>query len=1759
MKNTSILRSCWGRLLALGLLAAGCDSLAAQTINSVTLPGTSQYIYDGDETDSDALSNRHLVSASTNVTLPAGGSYRILFDILNPGSVSMGSVVASIGSYTPGVALNVTGSVNPSSRLVPHTDHRMQARLQQLSGTNWITLATSTSAPRQYWHFTNTTNVDSPVNVIATADSASYGKKHIVETMNGGRTIQVPAGYTIRRYDAYASAAVTSPVSVRFSYELRDDLNVLVHSGTQDVSVSCPSHSTASPGGLPISVASETTGNLVLQIDPPVQLASASRLYWVTTSIAHIESGSTYTQENTLTLPNQRMLHFSGVLNFGSIQTIFASIGNTPAPGTLAVPYVTTGIAVDAGFGSLAAGYTFGGGASVAVRLHDDGHAELVSGSYTVTGPIPDTDSLGSVTFQRGPITLNSVGATAAITATLPAGVGYSSSATSPWLESDLTFGSPSLTQNLDPVPAILTSAGPFYVTEETKPIRIAASGIEWQTGLGRFDLVVTGVTSVRKPLLDILNGTTVNSAAMKKKRSNDHWWNGVSGSPSSVSITATADRGGRMSGVIGLGAGSSFTTHLPYDVTLNAQTASTVTVSADQIAGSSKLAGVQPTTIRYEQTCPEADACAGGSFTTTQALSFANNELTITPDGGLHAVANITSGGLIGWGYVDTLSRPSQNVDTPFSLGNFYACGHFMRGDLNNLSLPEAPLVTSLQGRMPGALATTEMPGSPAYDAGLADYPGLNLRATGGQQGRSYLCGNPASFGPYDLKTRSKYYTRYSGVTGIHDAVNGTFPSTATLFGYNFTFSNYGLSFLSNDNVISRTSGAIVVPAPSNFQQQLEKISFTCRGSVKEAKVPTVDGLKELDYWNTDFKSLSIRFLADAACNPADARLVIGMETSAAHVQEPLYGKVGFQPNGQIIRPSDNYANITSEFSLPGTFTLDGPTGETYPISAVRGAYLNHAAANPAGPGFWNIATTIDVPFFEDLKAHLHLVGDKDSIAPVYMMGGWPRKDSGSTNYGWAAGAGNAQNYFTDSEFDAPHAGSPTGIGVDTYRNVSETGAPNDESYLCRAQQSWLDTITFDYPLDWSSSGRYFFGHKVHRNDLYVVNIQHQVDWLTAENAKMSFGAKYDGLPQIHFSNLFNKKAEEALKDANSFVDATSQQAFDELVGGVDKLADLLQDKVDDVVDEVLDQGVNQFFDQFCQDLQNALNGVGANNCQQVIDQYIRNNQLVTALNQLAKGVNQAGGIVKSIDQRLLAADQAIARITGQLADGTGVGDSMLGDLDQSGQVISDFVLNLINSHLGNVANNVGVNSIKDAIQKLVNQAKPQLGALVNQLKDIQQRIKQVRDQLNQNGGIVQQIQQIVANAVSQITGVCDSVADALEDYVCTFLQQDIPNFIAMKDKLRDKLMQKLKDYLYATQFIADIQKAVKDKAYEIKAAFDEAVDSVFAQVRHIVIDVVGKYIAQTETKINGLIGQLGDKIGAGSLTGFAHINGDSIKLLRLDGEILWKVPEELRYNGYFQIKELDSTGPNGCSPPGQPMTEVTLGAENIGLKWIAKGLKANVGGRFTFQQSEGDVVPLGFGGSLEMTEGEFTVGALKINKFGASAMFGIDNPQTSTNELEAYLAATVGVQFQKYKLAGALLLGRTCTLAPLEMVDPDVASIVGQAPFTGGYAYAEGWFPIYNAGCAFNVSIGAGVGCFYFVEGPTWGGRLFGGVSGEALCLLQIGGSLNLVGVKAGDDFRFKGTGHIFGSVGPCDACVSFDKVIKATYLNGQWDIDY
>jgi hypothetical protein len=160
-----------------------------------------------------------------------------------------------------------------------------------------------------------------------------------------------------------------------------------------------------------------------------------------------------------------------------------------------------------------------------------------------------------------------------------------------------------------------------------------------------------------------------------------------------------------------------------------------------------------------------------------------------------------------------------------------------------------------------------------------------------------------------------------------------------------------------------------------------------------------------------------------------------------------------------------------------------------------------------------------------------------------------------------------------------------------------------------------------------------------------------------------------------------------------------------------------------------------------------------------------------------------------------------------------------------------------------------------------------------------------------------------------------------------------------------------------------------------------------------------------------------------------------------------------------------------------------------------------------------------------------------------------------------ENYLAATIGMEFGEYAMSGGVFLGHACSKEPLEMIDPLVSEVLTMPSFTGVYVYGEATFPIYGTGtCLFNISGKAGAGVFYFIEGPTYGGRLTMGIYGEALCAIEIGGEVSLVGLKSGDSYAFAGTGSMYGKAGYCPICLEASFTINFNYTDaGGWAVDY
>ncbi len=316
---------------------------------------------------------------------------------------------------------------------------------------------------------------------------------------------------------------------------------------------------------------------------------------------------------------------------------------------------------------------------------------------------------------------------------------------------------------------------------------------------------------------------------------------------------------------------------------------------------------------VAYARDCEDTNCSASLAGPAVLQFSAAGNQLGFTPDGGLLAYGSVPSANLT-WGYVG-----SGNLRAAGRPGAGRGVSHARHLPARRSDHPRLPRF-SRRSCCLRALATAsnpsyfERPGQSNYLVGAANYAGLNFRLPA--NGRSFLAGQDT--GTYPL-TDSKYYVRAGGVSGKHQAL--TFPSGLMLYGYQFTFLYYRLSFLDSENWESRTDGAISFPTqPAGFTQEFQRMKFTCRGALDSAEVPPNSGSKHLNYWTADFTPQSIEFhpqISDT-CGTGTRFLVLGVETHLPFIPQAFHATLGFKPNGNLVTPADTVAGATRVSRCP-------------------------------------------------------------------------------------------------------------------------------------------------------------------------------------------------------------------------------------------------------------------------------------------------------------------------------------------------------------------------------------------------------------------------------------------------------------------------------------------------------------------------------------------------------------------------------------------------------------------------------------------------------------------------------------------------------------------------------------------------------------------------------------------------------------------------------------------------------------------------
>jgi hypothetical protein len=866
------------------------------------------------------------------------------------------------------------------------------------------------------------------------------------------------------------------------------------------------------------------------------------------------------------------------------------------AIGTVSAPSIsgdTASVAVTDMQIELNTGHNYFGAAGMVIN--GDQVTELTTTLPLTPPSTPDTAIINGILIERGSVGLTSSGAAmSGGEVRLPRGLGWSRFDSNYYITGNVlenrlkivgTGSSGTIPLNGQLIPSETTlelvhpsttpaTPVPIALNEESKPFVWITEAVQWSPSTGQMNWNATNVLACHNDEWDILeeiSNPTDQSSYWKLKRDNRSYLRKpripAFGSSSPDTVTVQTRPGGDA-------ALAAFLELLPTDY-IYPQTpmGSTITWSndvgqlaiyGDQMSGS--LTGVTHITQLHHRGGIDDDCLTSTQQHIFTLLPADNQTLHITPDGGLLSPALLFNTGpglppVPDLGIGNTIDKNGATVPVHTIGGwtdnsiDYLMAGVSLPGFTNWYTGAVAPslgvstLLNTGYSLGESDNIITERPGTTAYAAGTASYPGLNFhvsRATGNITGHTYLgdARIPAS-GEYDLRPNSKYYVRLGGVSGAHDVDFSGHEGLYLVYGYELDFSRFGLAYLNNLNAEYGLDSTVAAnlqfsSAPLNgFSLAFDSMSVTGGGDLQSGDllIDPENPKEQLSYWGGAAIPRSFNFNAKvgAACDKIRL-LVLGAETYAALIDSPLHGYLAIAStstpgsstptglsysNGSLVSLKDAAAfeNTRARIFLPGLVQMRGPattvSGRTdyeyYPIRPVADAYFNnYDTPDRPDTGFIAFGATMGVAFFEDLKIHVRTPAAQapdsttSNTTTVYLSGGWT---DGSNSF-W--------NHPEGEDFDAAHKGWDGDF--DPYWTQNHESA----QYNIVAKQEMFGLIEISYPVQWNPALRQFTGNK-QAVDLLVINANHKLDFLTAERASITFGVKaeMDGIPNINLGSI--------------------------------------------------------------------------------------------------------------------------------------------------------------------------------------------------------------------------------------------------------------------------------------------------------------------------------------------------------------------------------------------------------------------------------------------------------------------------------------------------------------------------------------------------------------------------------------------------------------------------------------------------------------
>ena len=662
---------------------------------------------------------------------------------------------------------------------------------------------------------------------------------------------------------------------------------------------------------------------------------------------------------------------------------------------------------------------------------------------------------------------------------------------------------------------------------------------------------------------------------------------------------------------------------------------------------------------------------------------------------------------------------------------------------------------------------------------------------------------------------------------------------------------------------------------------------------------------------------------------------------------------------------------------------------------------------------------------------------------------------------------------------------------------------------------------IQLGYEVEYHPSETSFESPEALGQDLIVIDIESAVEYLDHDYTDISFGISIDGFEGLNFSSVtedFGETLQEKFFDA---VRARLDTLDDELTGD---LSSILRPILEDLIDEHVENAIDS--------VQALIAGLPVDEAEAAIDADIAT-ELTILLSDIDLPGNlgsSAGEMRTELHDKIVEIIEALEDISQAMQFSVEDIEGMVGDLIDVALAALDFVTD------------VDVDQVLQDIEQL----QAELAAPIDEILEV----------LRQAEFIL--ADPLTFDVIFTSTKLSDLVAEIESELEAYFKEGISVEQIRTLDS--DDITDMILDAVFNSEIFQEANRTVAEYLMPIKEMAYEQATAVLDELNRITME----YLEEATDFAQGAEGAFKDVSGfnGAEMQGYAIISGDVLEKLHIDAELAMEVPDEMTFSGYLDVTryEVENSGKTCLdSLDADAALDIRIGANDVGLSWSAADLSADI--ELALMLADGRLVNIG--GSI-VTEGSIDFETVSFSDLGFGAAIG---------QVENYIWAMGTGTFNTYTVEGGIFLGTSCSLEPLEILDPDVASLLTIDEMRGVFAKVGGSFPIYNYGCVLRIAAEAEVAGWYFADGPTYGGKLVAGAYGEGLCVVSVKGEITLIGGREGSNFFFNGQAWVAGGIGDCEPedwdtlndayndkwCYACGAQIDLTYTREEWEVDY